>query len=801
MIKKPTCFITYCHEDNTREDVDFIINELKRRTKKDCDILYDQEIGIGKRFTAFMDALDVVDLVVMVCTPKYKERTEKGEGGVSYEYKKICERYERVLAERKEEVFNADEEDRNEFLGNMKINFFEILPIILKGGYNTSIPEKFSDYSALDLSYFRTITKKIGKTPHVYVPNSLEKRFNSDIAKVIEEIRVYNGLKQPAYEERLKKVYDDLKIETIFKNPKADFDNPKFNRSNYEDTLFVKTHAYKQIESQSAYFLVGRKGSGKSAISQVLSIKQRNRYEVVNIDVNRDAQLQILYAFVNKRLISDTTNVFRRIECFQYAWALFFRICIMDIIVSLFQQGTLSNFQKRASEEIRNFIATLNKGVDVTYPKTDKGNYFVYSFNSIERFMEDCFDSARPDLYLEDIANRNTMSQYFEFCLGKAVVAELEVFLENFKRKFLITFDGFDTEIEKFREEDVYAKDDSLESRVSFEIEWLHSLLLLVNDIKQMDRDLLSKKVDFCLMIPNHRYMEVIRDDADRYRYLHKRKFLIWSGIELALFLRKRLEIALNYPVKKSGDRRDPIETLHEIMSKRVNFLPEDIEFEFNNKWIRMPLFLYVLRHTLWRPRDILVYYAHLISIGLESLKNRHAVTSETMRISVANSTEYIIRDDFINEYKGTIRNFEDILNCFRRSNQTLTSEEIKEKIGEKDFDFIAVEHDKYRKDVLYKIKFLFQIGFLGVKVNDFVRLKNDPISDHVFIFNEGAKILNKVTLENLDEYDFILHPLFCEFLELNTKENEFLFEITWPYLKELEVYMQSSNDDFELFE
>ncbi|MDQ3749691.1 MAG: hypothetical protein M3367_11900 [Acidobacteriota bacterium] len=795
MSDKPTCFVAYCHEDNTREDIDFFINQLKRKTKKKCNILYDQDIDIGKRFKYFMDALDGVDLVIMVCTPKYKEKAEVPSGGVGYEYQKISERYDAVLEEKK----NLP----NEFLTGMKTNFFDVLPVILKDGFN-SIPAKFSGGRAVDMSYFRTIEKKISGKPYLYVPNNIKNKFDADIEKIISNINTYSDLKQESYEETVEEVYDLLKIETLFKNTKADFDNPKYDLSNYEDILFVRTNVYKEVASQSAYFLVGRKGSGKSAITQVLPKREKTKYEVININANRDTNLHIVYAFLNPKIISDTTNVFRRIECFKYAWGLFFRVCIMDLIVGLFYQDKLTDFQINNSKEIRKFIENINEGVKTEYPKEEKRNYFAFSFNRIGEFIDYCIDSARPDLFEADIENKFNMQQYFEFSLGDKVLRELNIILENFRKGFLITFDGFDTEIEKFRDEKFYFEDDSLEAKVSFEIEWLHSLLLLINNIKQMERDLLSEKVGFCLMIPNHRFLEILREDIDRYRFLHKRKFLIWTGVELVLFLRKRLEIGFYDEEERKKNRsrienKHPIETLREIMTSTITFLPETIEFEFNGKTLKMPLFLYVLRHTLWRPRDILIYYAHLLSIGLESLENKHEVTSETVRISVANSTEYVIRDDFIGEFKGTLRNFEEILNSFHRSKQKLSFEEIEEKIGTQDFNFVAAPNEAFHKDILQKVKFLYQIGFLGISVNDKLKERYDSFSNHVFIFNEGAKILSKATHETINEYEFIIHPLFCEFLELETKHNEFISEYTWSYIKDLEGYMTSSNADFEL--
>lgn len=672
----------------------------------------------------------------------------------------------------------------------------------MKGDYRSSIPVEFQDNKAIYLTYFKLTNRKTkqGEQEKV-IPNNIKKKFEIDIAKIIDTLKANHRQKQKSYEEELKKNYDLLKMDSLFRDTKADFNNPKYSMDDYEDTLFVRTHVYKQIENQSAYLLIGRKGSGKSAITQVLPIRSQKFNSpylgVVDIYANRDINFNVLYSFLNREFISDTRHIFNRLTCFRYGWALFFRICLMDLIEKKSTEADYSENNKKRIKKISNFINELNKKQTSTNTES-KSSYFTYAFTSIQRFMNYTISQARKNeaFFMSDIDAQFNIIGYIDFSLGKDLAQELEEYLENLPQKFLITFDGFDTEIEKFREEGQFFEDDSLEEKVKFEIDWLHSLLLLVNDIKQMKtgKEILDEKLDFCLTIPNHRYLEILRKDIDSYRFQHRRKNLIWSGVELLIFLRKRLEILSNYKtIKKS-----PWESFEEIIKEKFPYIPEKIEFDFNGRLIKIDLFLYVLRHTFWRPRDILLYYAHIITLYKDCKDNGHTVSFEAIRTNIANLTFEIIKDDFKNEYKGTVRNLDEILECFTRVNQVLSFNEIENHLHAVAFDFVVVAKPEMRSDSLEKIKFLYQIGFLGIHASKEIKEKYNLFSHHIFIFSEGCKPLKKANKEKLREYHFIIHPLFSEYLELNTKNNEFISEYSQPYIMDLEGFMKASNDDFE---
>jgi hypothetical protein len=83
--KTPTVFVSYAWED----DVKIWVRELATllRTKGGIDAKLDQwELAPGDPLPAFMEqAIEKNDFVLVICTPKYKSKSDERQGGVGYE--------------------------------------------------------------------------------------------------------------------------------------------------------------------------------------------------------------------------------------------------------------------------------------------------------------------------------------------------------------------------------------------------------------------------------------------------------------------------------------------------------------------------------------------------------------------------------------------------------------------------------------------------------------------------------------------------------------------------------------------
>ena len=162
---------------------------------------------------------------------------------------------------------------------------------------------------------------------------------------------------------------------------------------------------------------------------------------------------------------------------------------------------------------------------------------------------------------------------------------------------------------------------------------------------------------------------------------------LDWSGIELTLLLRKRLEFLSQ---TKTDKKRSPEDRLDDVLKGEFGYIPRDISVVFNGVEYRLPLFMYVLRHTFWRPRDLLLYYAGIIATSRTAREKGIELTSTMVRRVVRSLTRAIIRTEFIGEFESTVYNIEAIVAAFRNCKQIVTYEEVSERLAKVDFRFAS---------------------------------------------------------------------------------------------------------------
>lgn len=114
MMKK-TVFISYTWEDEKYKK--WVKRFADALSKRGIQTVLDQnDVKLGQRLTGFMERLAACDYVLFLCTPKYKERSDKNEGGVGYEKNLITG-----------EIYQ-------------KMNEEKFIPILTKGDWKESMP-------------------------------------------------------------------------------------------------------------------------------------------------------------------------------------------------------------------------------------------------------------------------------------------------------------------------------------------------------------------------------------------------------------------------------------------------------------------------------------------------------------------------------------------------------------------------------------------------------------------------------------------------------------------------------------
>jgi hypothetical protein len=120
-------FVSYCHED--REHEEWVLEFATRLCHDGVEATLDQwELALGDQIAKFMEmAIRENDFVLIVCTPRYKERCDTRTGGVGYEGDMITA-----------EVLS-------------KGNHRKFIPILRKGDWDTALPSSFSGKYSVDL--------------------------------------------------------------------------------------------------------------------------------------------------------------------------------------------------------------------------------------------------------------------------------------------------------------------------------------------------------------------------------------------------------------------------------------------------------------------------------------------------------------------------------------------------------------------------------------------------------------------------------------------------------------------------
>jgi len=467
-------------------------------------------------------------------------------------------------------------------------------------------------------------------------------------------------------------------------------------------------------------------------------------------------------------------------------------LCLMGLLIDLENKNKLTTDQKPFMPPVRQYIKSF-----VNKHETDNLQDAMFSFAimKLQEFWNFCIKDARhshgDSRFFSDISLAFNRKEYLAYLLGADVISALSSVILNCKKRVLVTLDDFDTIFDTFRRE---SKDLEITERAKFELNWLRSFLLLVFSIKDSnckDKQFFSS-LDFCITIPKDRYTEIESTERDGYRYNNRTCHILWSGIELCQMLLKRLEKMTGY---KSNESALPNEQLNEVCEKQFKALPKDVTFIFNDKRITIPLFIYVLRHTFWRPRDILLYYSSLLA-AVFAMKGREVKISDVIiRRIVSEMTYQIIKTEFINEYETTMPNIQQMINSFFGAKQVMAYEELTKYLTAAKFTLSAMP--ERHLSIVDKIEFLYDIGFLGIILPDPQMDSLNMTCNAAFYFNEGASVLRTAKKQHFSDVKFAIHPIFRENLQLVHSENDLLLNFTWNYLYDNHTIRAAAGNQF----
>lgn len=758
-------FISYCHDDVMPDDgrLKVFVDALEDVGKGTYDVLVDykhKKAALGESLPQFMQEIDTVDAIILLLTPGYRERVErKGSSGVYFEFRRI---YDRLLESLSKRTYD---------------HTFVILPLIFIGSFKDSCPSEIKHIHCEDLTWLHVIPKS--QKPKIR--REIQAKFSRVISDVSARINAIAETRMSSYDQRKEKIFRKF----LFQETKSAWDKPESYK--YFDTAFVKTSVFIKARDHEISFIVGRKGAGKSALTHVLPLFSEPKPSVIMRVDFEDLPLSSYYNIFAQHPAeaSDLRTAFLSIHSYQLAWDVFFHLYFIWQV-----WGNVSDDERsRMPKTIKKMINSIMKSTG----KTERNSvatrtFFEYSLEQLEFYIGQIItgkDSVElPGL--TGLMSNFTVSGFRENIFGRKGWGKIDEILSQYKKtdeRIVVTADGFDTLTGFFTTESANSNE-----AARFERELLLSLFQIVlnKGPARIVGGSLYEISDFYVAVPHDRFPEIRLKDRDRYRYRNVAR-IAWSGIELSSLARKRLALLKGVPDFKAKAENISIEErLNLVMNRGYPELPNEISFQFGSANYRMPLFIYILRHTFWRPRDVLHYYANLLAASDGSGKEKVVMPVEFVRQVIAGSTRNIVEDEFIAEFETSFRNLKEVLSRFRHGSQVITWDELKKKIENIRFETILYEGEIASLE--WKVEILYDLGALGVILD---RKTSERLSAyrHAFSFNEDQLLTQKLAREDYPNFKYALNPILVEYLQLDTTNNpELILPMDWKYLHDNEI-------------
>ncbi|AQH03821.1 hypothetical protein A9R05_33040 (plasmid) [Burkholderia sp. KK1] len=732
----------------------------------------------------FMEKLRTVDAVILLLTPEYKLRVDDRKGGVYIEYSEIIRRYEELIADANNLTSTITvDADEDEFPYQSVPAPFAMIPLIFSGSYERSCPSDIAHNICVNFGTYRANRNKDGQ---LCVTPQVASRYAKDISRITNVIFTHYAEKTPevkqSFEEYLSAFFRNTKREHLQKNPLFE---------SAVERVFVKTFAYKKIRDQTSYLLVGRKGSGKSTIVDYLARETDEKYgHAIDINVN-NFHLEFLYTIASSaQSLSDIDMLVEPARFFELVWELFIYLCCIDLVVSEHREAVTMPGQAGPFAVLSRLLDDI-AGDHGTERKLNYVAAYRWCYVRVLEQVNETIDKARKDAadFTYDLTRFTEPENVLRASLTKECFEAFNRILLSRSKRFLISFDGFDTAFEEFRVTTQRIADASArQKRTLYELNWLKGFAHIAMEMKSSPtRTPLCQWIDFCATIPKDRFMEIRNDERDSFVYIGKVHEIRWSAIELCILLSKRLEVHYG-----KADRRTltPQERLSKILKSRFPYIPLQTITNVDGRDYSLPIFIDVLRHTFWRPREILIYFAKIIVV-LKDLHKRN-IDSAHFAVSkcISDTTREIIKTEFLSEFQRHCLNLSDIITRFRRFKQIMEMSDIEHALGGCPFKF--VDHEVPCLDLSVNLRFLYEVGFLGLEADSRITKRLHLLNMDIFWFNAGDEPFDVMRNEGFENCRFIIHPIFCEFLDLDVSQQHrrLTLDYDWDYLHKQEVHV-----------
>lgn len=440
--------------------------------------------------------------------------------------------------------------------------------------------------------------------------------------------------------EALIKAFDQVKAENdpLIRDPDAE--------------AFVHTSVYSEARRKRWSMVVGGKGSGKTALLLGYQHDQVDRFlsgATVNLNAD-DFPLEQLYNFfyssareaqkkVKANLLSgtDLPEFVQPAKLAQYAWqnsikyaAVFSagqRILKEPELFSLSGQET--KVLAKACKAIARMTGDRWSLKRQSEPSELIYALLIYFFEMAQDTIDKAIGHSTESLavLLATIALR--LGRYLQARLAKPVADAAVVIQKSLHAKsvrVLVTLDKFDDYYDAFTRR--YLNKPALQPHREFLASVLEGLVLATNELAH---DAQFDWLSGLITLPRDKFLELhLRERVEM--ETAEVVWLRWTPHELLEYVERRISHALNLEhIEGAWHRLFPFDVTNGAVKK-----------------VKEDSFLYLLRHSHWRPRQVQLYLLRIFRLMDES---RQPASEEMFRRAVKLQAEETIREEFHEEY------------------------------------------------------------------------------------------------------------------------------------------------------
>jgi hypothetical protein len=541
---------------------------------------------------------------------------------------------------------------------------------------------------------------------------------------------------------------------------------------------FVHTRVYEQVRHEGRCLLIGRKGAGKTAMLVGYRLQNEAEYlakadiEIIADEFPLEPMFNFFFADLQSRMgkgpgKTDLAQFLDPTRVATFAWkhsltasALFMAASqLLDdpILSKRLSQVERSNLENACNQVVRLYDAKANRR-SVGNGGTLLSSLLIYNVGNLPEMIQSILDEDGPGNWAGTIAKiASKLSAFIKTDMIEALrkpMMQVRHILQRHDKKVLLTLDRFDD----FYDEFLYRQDseqDAVEKR-EFLASMLKGLILAARDLQR---------------------------DQHEYGWMHM-IFTIPADKFIELRLRERADLESNHVVRLEWTPRELLEMVNRRIVHALD-LPESelphawyslFPFEVTNgrvRKVREDSFLYLVRHSLWNPREIQMY---LKAIFAEMERERRPADEDLFRTVVSHETERIIRGEFIGQFIGEYNGLSRMLN--KLGNVRLQTVMDYENLCDKLSGVEMFEGCRTPDQTMLR---LFHMGVIGLRAN-----ARRDLGNRAVITQERQEVSYRYCF-NCDESDpfattceVCFHPMFFEYLNLSHEKPYVVNQLTW---------------------